>query len=236
MTRARRSSLGPLESYRTKQELVLARLRDAIYDEEFAPGERLGLRDLAVSLGTSTMPVREALQALASEGLVTLVPHRGARVTPLSAEEFQELYMARLGLEGLAARLGAANMTDTSLARMRQLLGSMERALADGDVDAYLRGDFEFHTTHYEASGRQRLVQRIQSLKRQAQRYMRRARLLLAASEATRTFHCDLLEACVDRNGPLAEQLVRRDLESTVEELRDQLFGREDGRPDLAQL
>src|SRR5262245_24057043 len=98
---------GESNGYRTKQEIVVTRLRDAILEERLVPGQWLRLRDLAQMLGTSTMPIREALQVLASEGLVTQLPHRGAQVAPLNAEEVEELYMARLGLEGLAARLGA---------------------------------------------------------------------------------------------------------------------------------
>src|SRR5688572_28296609 len=119
--------------YRTKQEIVVERLRDAILEEELRPGEWLRLRDMAELLGTSTMPIREALQTLAADGLVVLSPHRGAQVPPLTAEELEELYMARLGLEGLAARLAAANVTAEELAHLRVLLREMDAAVAAGD-------------------------------------------------------------------------------------------------------
>src|SRR5229473_3541289 len=131
--------------YSTKQGLVVERLRTAIFDEELQPGARLRLRDLAVLLETSTMPVREALQVLAAEGLVTLYPHRGAQVAPLSVDELEELYMARLGLEGLAARLGAEQVQSAELERLRELVPALEQAVVDADIDRFLALDTEFH-------------------------------------------------------------------------------------------
>ena len=214
-------ALGTIEHhYRTKQEIVASRLRDAILEEELAPGQWLRLRDLAEMLGTSTMPVREALQLLASEGLVVPSPHRGAQVAPLTAEELEELYMARLGLEGLAARLAALNVEEHELGRMRELLHAMEAAIESGDAAGFLKLDTEFHAIHHRACGRPRLVQRIDSLRKLCNRYLRRARLSLADTEATRRFHRDLLGAFERRDSALAEQIVRQDIDFAVAYMR----------------
>jgi len=211
--------------HRTKQEAVVARLRDAILDEELAPGQWLRLRDLARMLGTSTMPIREALQVLASEGLVTLSPHRGAQVAPLSAEELEELFMARLGLDGLAARLGAQHVSDAELARMRALVEEMERAIAADDIARFLELDNTFHALHFGASRRPSLLRRIERLHKSCGRYDLRARILLADTEATRRFHADLIAACAAHDGVLAEQIIRQDIEATIAYIRQHVLG-----------
>jgi DNA-binding GntR family transcriptional regulator len=208
------------DAYITKHDLVLDRLRDAILDEELAPGQWLRLRDLAGSLGTSTMPIREALQVLAAEGLVIDSPHRGAQVADLSVEEFEEIYMARLGLEGLASRLGAERINESQLARMRVLANIMEQAAREGKVERFLKADYEFHDTHYSASGRPRLVDQINRLRRLGNRYIRQARVAQLKTEATSRFHHDLVDACERRDGLYAETLVRQDIDETLRFMR----------------
>ncbi len=215
---------GSAIQYQTKQELVVSRLRDAILAEEFEPGQWLRLRDLAQTFGTSTMPIREALQILASEGLVIVSPHRGAQVAPLTAEELEELYMARLGLEGLAARLGAANVDDQALGQMRDLLLVMYAAVVAGDTATFLQHDMEFHTILYRLCGRPRLIQRMENLYKLCYRYMRRARVSFADTEYTRHFHTDLFGALETRDSVRAEQIVRQDLEVTVAYMRQHIL------------
>jgi len=220
---------GQANGYRTMQGIVVDRLRDAILDGEYPPGAWLRLRSISVQLGTSTMPVREALQILAAEGLVQTYPHRGARVTPLSAEEFEEVYMARLGIEGLAARLGALAMFPEGLAQMRAELGAMEDARQRRDWDAWLAHDDAFHQTHYRAAQRPALLDRINTLTRQGSRYTRRARLEHVATGHATSFHRDLMQAIEAKDGRTAELLVREDLDFTVRNLGNQLFGHRDG-------
>ena len=210
-------------AYRTKQEIVVDRLRDAILEERLAPGQWLRLRDLAELLGTSTMPIREALQLLASDGLVLLTPHRGAQVAPLSVEELEELYMARLGLEGLAARLAAAHLDASALGRMRALLQQMEAAIEAGQTERFLALDDEFHAIHRRGCGRPSLARRVERLVRLCHRYTRRARRLLADTAATREYHRALLAAFEARDGARAEQVVRRDLDFAAGTMRHYL-------------
>ena len=207
-------------TYDTKQGIVVERLRSAILDEELQPGQRLRLRDLAELLETSTMPIREALQVLAAEGLVQLHPYRGAQVTPLSTEELEELYMARLGLEGLAARLGAVNMRPGELEHLRQLLPVLEQTASAGDLARFLLLDIEFHETQFRASRRPRLVARIDQLRRSCNRYVKRARIAILDEEGTRRLHRALVDACAAGDGALAEQIMRSDIDAAVSSIR----------------
>ena len=87
--------------HRTKGEFVYRTLRDAIVKCELPPGERLVIDDLARRLQVSSIPVREALQLLQSEGLVLMVPHVGATVAPISHESVTEVFTVMEGLESV---------------------------------------------------------------------------------------------------------------------------------------
>ena len=103
-----------------------SQLRRAILVGRLKPGAWLTQEDLATTFGVSRMPIRDALRTLSAEGLVEMTPHRGARVSPLTVEEFQEIYAVRMGLEGLAARLAAEQMTPAVLDQMAGALVELE--------------------------------------------------------------------------------------------------------------
>jgi DNA-binding GntR family transcriptional regulator len=94
----------------TTVDFVVARLRQGILEGRYAPGQRLIARDVTEDLGISRGPLREAFGRLAADGLVELVPNRGAVVRRLSRKQVRELFQIRENLEGLAARLAAENI------------------------------------------------------------------------------------------------------------------------------
>lgn len=105
-------------------KLVVDAIRDRIMKGEFPPGERLVEAHLSDLLGVSRMPVREALRQLASEGVVTIEPRRGASVTSYSAEQAQELVEVRATLESLNAKLAARRRDPERIARLQQMLAA----------------------------------------------------------------------------------------------------------------
>ena len=111
---------------------VFTAIRDAIMAGEIAPGSRLRLRDLAAQLGTSPMPVREAIGRLEQNGLVVRVPHRGAVVVELTAEELLHVYDTRLLLECEAARAGSRLIGAAGVAQMRAAYAELTAAVAEG--------------------------------------------------------------------------------------------------------
>src|SRR5512142_89871 len=102
-------------SHSQLQYLVAERLRVAILEGQFKPGEWLRQERLAQELGVSQMPIREALKALAAEGLVEHVPYRGVRVVEFVEEDIEDLYAHRCFLESRAARSAAKNITRAEL-------------------------------------------------------------------------------------------------------------------------
>jgi DNA-binding GntR family transcriptional regulator len=202
----------------TSRDYVAEQLRKVIIRGELPAGEKLNPTEIAEQYGVSQTPAREALQLLASENLVRNDAFRGARVAELTAEEYEELYLMRIGLEGLAARLGAERITDAGIAEMERLLGEMARAAKAADIDLFYERDHRFHLVHYSATGRTSLVRRIMNLRIASERYARVAYVMPKVSlKDTLATHQDLMDAVADRDGKRCEQVLKDDLLRTLE-------------------
>ena len=105
--------------------VAVAALRGRVLSGSLAPGERLGETELAVELGMSRTPIREALRMLAAEGLVEITSNRGARVTQWSIEELRNVFEIRIRLEGYAARLAAERATTQQIENLEQIAGQI---------------------------------------------------------------------------------------------------------------
>jgi DNA-binding GntR family transcriptional regulator len=143
---------------------VYEAIRASILNGELPAGSRLRVRDLAALVGTSVMPVREAIRRLEEAGLAEREPHRGAVVKGLTFEELVHVYDARRLLEVEAARLGAARITPSDCERMRAEYDLMRAAIDAEDVPAYLDRDEALLAVLYEASGNPVLLQLIRTL------------------------------------------------------------------------
>jgi DNA-binding GntR family transcriptional regulator len=124
---------------------VLERLRDMIIQGELAPGVKLNERVLCERLRTSRTPVREAIKYLASEGLVELLPNRGAIVTPITAATVREMFELLGALEALAGELACVNASDANIAEIRGLHYQMLAHHARGELAPYFRCNQEIH-------------------------------------------------------------------------------------------
>ena len=124
---------------------VYAHLRDGIVAGSYEPGSRLGEVEIAELTATSRTPVREALRRLEMEGLVEVLPHRGARVRSWTADDLDEIYDLRMNLEAMAASRAARRIEDKDVDRLDELCDLMEAAAAQGaeqrlDLMAQLAG------------------------------------------------------------------------------------------------
>ncbi|MFJ3670688.1 GntR family transcriptional regulator [Streptomyces sp. NPDC090106] len=120
-------------------------LRRRIIEAELQPGERLVERDLAAELEVSRIPLREALRLLEADGLVLLVPHRGALVAPFTPADVRDLFDVRESLESLAARLAAERSDRAALDRLAARLATARAATRAGDQDAIAAANAGFH-------------------------------------------------------------------------------------------
>ena len=132
-------------------------VKEMIRDSTLKPGEQVVESQLARRLGVSQAPVREALKRLSHEGVVTHIPHHGIFVTEFSQREADDARIARVGLEGLAARLAQRRLNDGTRARLLSIIDQMHAAADRHDIAAFRELDFEFHKTVVVASGNQYL-------------------------------------------------------------------------------
>ncbi|WP_327326785.1 GntR family transcriptional regulator [Streptomyces sp. NBC_01210] len=189
---------------------ILEALRTALVDGELIPGEVYSAPVLGERFGVSATPVREAMQQLAIEGAVEVVPNRGFRVTVRTARELAELAEVRAMLEVPVMLRLARTVPATRWAALRPLADATAAAAATGDRAAYAETDRAFHRAVLTLSGNQQLVMVADDLHRRSQWPLtsapvtRRADLVADAAE-----HMALLEALVAQDLAVVQSLVR---------------------------
>ena len=210
------TELGRLPT--TKSDFAYERVREMILDGRLEPGQVLNQASLAVQIGLSTTPLREALRRLRGEGLVELDAHRDGRVTPLSAEEARDLLEIRRSLDPLAASLAAERRTRSDIATMRAAYAELEPLPAHPSHDQLVRHR-RFHAAIYFASHNEILISTLEDLWTKADRYRRlalrpgRAR---ADQEAKAAEHQALLDCVIagDREG--AAEVMHRHIDGSL--------------------
>ena len=160
-----------INEYLPLRDVVFNTLRTAITTGQFAPGERLMEIALADQLGVSRTPVREAIRKLELEGLVVMIPRRGAEVARITEEGLKEVLEVRCALEELAVELVCKKVEKEGLAQLRNAHEAFVDAVKKGDILEITNQDELFHECIFELSGNRRLLQVVNNLKEQMFRY-----------------------------------------------------------------
>lgn len=203
-----KNSLPRLEPGALIGDRVYEAIQEAIMRGDLSAGYRLRIRTIADELGTSVMPVREAIRRLEENGLAESVPYRGAIVKSFTNEELLEVYAARMLLEVEAARLGAEHATADTATAMRQEYRLMREALEAADVVAYLDRDERLLELLYQASGNNVIVEMIRILWRRCRSYK-----IVGAQRALESENLDQLSSYQDR---LIAAAARNDAEEAA--------------------
>jgi len=197
----------------TLADIASRRLAHSIVTGELAQGQKLNEAELAESYGMGRGPLREALRHLEGMRLVKRIPNVGARVVVLDRKTLSDLYAVREALEGMACRIAATEMTDAEIEQLRTLLDSHEKQISKqgGKVYAQSEGDLDFHYQIARASRNQMLMDLLGSEQYQLLRMCR----YRTSRNAERTGpallqHRQIIEALAQRDGELAEMLMRR--------------------------
>lgn len=161
----------PLVQASLLTDQVFVRLRDDIVHGRLPAGERLRVRDLAARMGTSVMPVREAIRRLEEAGLANRTPHRGAVVRGATLEDLLQIYDIRLLLETDAAGRGCAAVRPADADKMAQLFRSMQAAAQEGRIVEALDDDEALLRALYSAQSNQLLVELVEGLWRKCRVY-----------------------------------------------------------------
>jgi len=204
---------GPALDGRTLWERVHDHLRDEILSGRLTPGTELSEVALAESLGVSRGPVREALGRLATEGLVTIRPRRGAVVRALSNDEFIEAYQVREALETMAVRLAVSQLTAEDLSALERAIDEMVDFGNAGDVLGFFEANTAFHLVFFDAAGNRMLADLYRQLRAQIDRHRLRSLELRGDVQRSIAEHRAILRAAkagdVERTVHLVSEHIR---------------------------
>ena len=204
--------------------MVFSKLEEEILSGELERGMSLGEIALAKRLGVSRTPIRGALHRLAEEGLIEILPNRGATVIGINIDDLIDIYRIRSRLEGLASALAAERITEKELATLTETVELVEFYISKNDTEHIKELDTVFHSVIYKASGSRFLSGTLSELHRKIKSYRKRSlsvpgRLSVSAEE-----HREILEAIKARDAKKADTLtslhVQRALENMISALK----------------
>lgn len=193
------------------QERVYEQLKKALMSGKFEPGQKLTVRAVANSLGTSPMPVRAALARLLAEKALTQLPSGTVVVPRLSREEFTELMTLRVLLEGEAAERSAKTMTVRELKQLKTICAELTNAARANDIDTYLDKNRAFKFAIYQHAGSEALLHLLEILWLRIGPFLRQYTDEL--SEILEIdYHDDAVEALFKKDGKTARRAIERDI------------------------
>ena len=160
-----------MNEYLPLRDVVFNTLRQAILKGELAPGERLMEIQLAEKLGVSRTPIREAIRKLELEGLVLMIPRKGAEVAKISEKSLRDVLEVRRSLEELAIELACQRMTDEEIEQLGERQNDFKNAINKGNAMNIAETDEAFHDVIYLGTGNDKLVQILNNLREQMYRY-----------------------------------------------------------------
>jgi len=193
---------------------VFETIREAIISGDLKPGERLMEVQLAEELGVSRTPVREAIRKLELEGFLIMLPRKGAYVAEISLKDIIDVFEIRAALDSLAAGLAAERITDEELEDLERSLLSVVESADQNDLDGIVDTDTSFHDIIYKASRNERLIQIINNLREQIQRFRTTSLAFPGRMQIAVDEHRKIVEAISERNVSLAQSLAQEHIES----------------------
>ena len=190
-----------MSEYLPLRDVVFNTLRHAILKGELEPGERLMEIALAQKLGVSRTPIREAIRKLELEGLVVMVPRKGAEVADITEKDLRDVLEVRTALEELSIELAMKNMNDDDCKQLTEANKLFAKDSEGDDLIKIAEADVAFHELIYMATGNKRLIQMINNLREQMYRY----RLEYIKDKST---HARL----VDEHNRIIDAMVKNDV------------------------
>ena len=190
-----------------------------ILNGSFAPGERINENRLALQLGTSRGPIREAIRTLEGSGLIVSIRNRGSFIRRLSVQEVRELYEVRSALFGLAGRLLAERVTEEQLSRLQAYVAAMEDASARRDFDAYYPLNLAFHEFIVDSAGNATLAQQYRSFVKKLHLFRARSLVQGGGLTVSNDEHKEMVAAIAARDPDRADYAHRRHVASARDRL-----------------
>lgn len=208
---------------RTLHDELVDRLRHMIIEGELAPGEKLSEKALCERFDVSRTPLREALKVLAAEGLVRLVPNRGATVAKLTLDDLEEAFPIMGALEAVSGELACAHITDGEIARLEKLHDEMVEKYRAGDLRTYFKLNEQIHQRILEAARNPTLAEMQRSLSGRIRRARYMANMSAERWAEAVAEHEAILAALKSRDGALLGTLLKNHLANKLHSVREAL-------------
>lgn len=216
--------------YMPLKELVFTTLKKAILKGELQPGDRLMELQLAEKMGVSRTPIREAIHKLSKEGLVTMIPRKGAEVAGISAKTLQDVLRVRATLEKMAFSLAYEKITDKEIRELEKYHREFEQAVHGNDILKMTDADENFHFVIYNAADNNKLREILGTLKENMYRYrleyLRNPdfRSMLISEHGTMV--SSFRERLLDKGLEVVEAHISNQEKAVMEKLRQEAEGR----------
>ena len=204
------------------RENVYRVIRENITSLQLAPGTTVSTQELAAKLQVSRTPVREAIRKLELEGLVTMIPRRGAEVAQITEKDLNDVLEVRLGLEELAVKLACQRITESELQKLYQASRSFEQMLETTETDdlqKLAQADVAFHDVIYQATNNERLIQLLNNLREQMYRYRIEYLKDVKSRRSLVEEHDALYERMKNRDLAGAQKMIREHIERQQESI-----------------
>lgn len=210
---------GPIRR-RTLHSETVDYLRELIVSGELEPGQKIPEKTLCERLDISRTPLREALKALAAEGMVELLPQRGAQVATISDQELQELFPIIASLEALAGELACPRLSDAQIAEIEQLHESMLVAYRERRLLDYSRLNRQIHLSIVEAAANASLLTLYRNMELRIRNIRHTVRQSSADWKRAVAEHEKILKALRARDGAKLSKVLRQHVQSTANTVR----------------
>ena len=215
-----------MNEYLPLRDVVFNTLRKAILRGELKPGERLMEIQLANKLGVSRTPIREAIRKPELEGLVLMIPRKGAEVAQITEKNMQDVLEVRKALEELSVQLACERITPEQVEEMKMAAEDFRKVLKSGDVTKIAEADVKFHDIIFAATNNQRLITLLNNLREQMYRfrveYLKQKecypqlleehdKLIALISGGEVEEACELMGCHIDNQASTVSDVIRRD-------------------------
>ncbi len=203
-----------MDEFLPLRDVVFNTLRQAILTGELKPGERLMEIHLANRLGVSRTPIREAIRKLELEGLVTMIPRRGAEVAQITEKSMKDVLEVRRTLDALSAELACERISPEEEEALKKACQAFEDAVKTKDTKAIAKADVAIHDIIAAATGNQRLIQLINNLAEQMYRY--RFEYIKDATQHERIIqeHRIIYESIVNKDKEAASEMAKTHIDN----------------------
>ncbi|GLX79537.1 GntR family transcriptional regulator [Thalassotalea insulae] len=214
--------------YKTRTQLVVETLREKILNGAIKAGQPLRQAALAEELNVSRIPVREALLQLEAEGLVAFEPHKGATATELNIEQVDELFELRAMLEADLLAASIPNLSEQKLAEATAILDELNQSLGkENAANTWSELNSNYHNCLYSGANRPQTQDLVNTLNKNADRYIRMHLLWAGGMSKAESEHNELLSLCKQKNVEQAVAVMKKHILGSRDEIKEFLLERE---------